>query len=143
MRSLRRAPSCAAPPAAGGALSSYLRAVEPLNRGLLGFGVLVAVLVVALVIGGGVGLLVASVWLLFVGTWCLGNFWQCRETHCGVTGPGWTLVALGGVAAVLAPGGGFGWVSVGVAIVATLGILGLGYGLELAVAAKTGRRSLR
>jgi hypothetical protein len=143
MQALRRRMTCASPPANGGVLSGYLRAVEPLNRGPLGVGVFVAAFIAALAVGGRAGLLLASTWLLFVGTWCLGNFWQCRETHCGVTGPGWTLTALVGFAAALASGGSLEWFSVSVEILLTLGILGLGYGLEAAVAASTGRRALR
>lgn len=142
MRPQRRIVKCAVPPADRRMLSRYLRAVEPLNRGVLGVGVFVAALLAAVVLGGDRGLLLASTWLLFTGTWCLGNFWRCRETHCGVTGPGWTLAALAGFVAVLVPGEGLAWYSVETQIVATLVALGLGYGLELAVAT-TGRHALR
>lgn len=104
--------------------------------------VFAATLVTASAVGGHAGLVLASGWLLFVGTWCVGNFLHCRETHCGVTGPGWTLVALVGFAAVLAPDAGLAWYSVGVEVVATLVILALGYGLQWTVRAVTGRRTL-
>ena len=37
---------------------------------------------------------VAAVWVLVSGTYCLTNFWCCRETHCVVTGLGWTALGL-------------------------------------------------
>lgn len=102
----------------------------------------VATLAVALVVGGRIGLLLASGWLLFVGTWCVGNFVHCRETHCGVTGPGWTLLAVLGFVAVLAPDAGLRWYSVGFEVVATLVVLAIGYGLQWTIAAVTGRGTL-
>ena len=76
------------------------------------------------------------------GSYCLANFWHCRETHCAVTGPGWTLAALLGFAAALAPRAGLSWYRLSVETLVFVVILCAGYGLEWLVAARTGRRSL-
>lgn len=147
MERSRRAVACAPPPTARGrtpsAVDRYLRAVEPVTRGPIVVGLFVAVFAAAGGVDGRVGLLLASAWLLFMGTYCLANFWHCREAHCGVTGPGWTLIALLGFAAALTPAGGPGWYPVDVEITAALVVLALGYGLEGAVATATGQRALR
>ncbi len=31
---------------------------------------------------------------LAAGTWCLANFWRCRQAHCLIDGTGWLLLAL-------------------------------------------------
>jgi hypothetical protein len=142
MGSIRQSATCAPSATNGGFLGRYLRAIEGPTRGPIGVMLFAATLVAASVVGGRAGLMLASGWLLFVGTWCVGNFVHCRETHCGVTGPGWTLLALVGFAAVLTPGMGLGWYSVRVEVVATLVILALGYGLQWTVAAITGRGTL-
>jgi hypothetical protein len=86
---------------------------------------------------------VASGYLAFLGTYCLVNFQQCGETHCAVTGPGWTLAALLGFAAALAPGPGMSWYRVPGESLTAIAICMAGYCLEWAVAARTGRRALR
>lgn len=85
----------------------------------------------------------ASAYLAFLGTYCLLNYWQCRETHCAITGPGWTLAALLGFAAVLTPGPGFSWYRTTGESLAAIAICILGYGVEWAAAARTSRRALR
>ena len=31
---------------------------------------------------------------LAAGSWCLANFWRCRQAHCLIDGTGWLLLAL-------------------------------------------------
>ena len=93
-------------------------------------------------IGGRGGLALASGYLAFLGSYCPPNFRQCRETHCAITGPGWTLAALLGLAAVAAPGPALSWYDMTGESVAAITICTLGYGLEWRVAARTGRRAL-
>jgi len=113
----------------------YRRAVEPAVRGAAGVVVTVALLAAAAATGGRGGVAIA-------GTYCLANFRHCRETHCAVTGPGWTLAAVLGFAAALAPGDGLSWYRVNAATIVFVVILAAGYGLEYMVAARTGRRAL-
>lgn len=99
--------------------------------------------VAGVAVGGRGGLAVASVYAMVVGTCCLLNFLQCREAHCGVTGPGFLLAALLGFAAALVPGTALSWYQTGPEAAAYLVVLAAGYALEWAVAARTGRRTLR
>jgi hypothetical protein len=78
-----------------------------------------------------------------IGTYCLLNFLHCRETHCGVTGPGFLLAAAVGFAAALAPGSALSWYRTGTEAAVYVVILAAGYALEWMVAARTGRRVLR
>jgi len=94
------------------------------------------------VVSGRAGLAIASVWVAIAGMYCLVNFWHCRETHCAVTGPGWTLAAVLGFAAALAPGTGLSWYRVSAAAVVFVVVFAAGYGLEWLVATHTGRRAL-
>jgi len=103
----------------------------------------VAVFSAAGAIGGRGGLALASGYLAFLGSYCLLNFRQCRETHCAITGPGWTLAALLGLAAVAAPGPALSWYGVTGESIAAITICTLGYGLEWRVASRTGRRAQR
>jgi hypothetical protein len=121
----------------------FLRLVEPVVRGPAVVVVTIAVFAAAGAVGGRGGVALASPWVLFLGTYCLLNFWHCRETHCVVTGAGWTPLALLGFAAALAPGASLSWFRVNAESSAFLVILGIGYALEWAVAARTGRRALR
>jgi hypothetical protein len=121
----------------------YLRLVHPVVRGCRGIVAAVAVFAAAGAIGGRGGLALASGYLAFLGSYCLLNFRQCRETHCAVTGPGWTLAALLGLAGVAAPGSALSWYGVSGESIAAIAICTLGYGLEWRVAARTGRRALR
>src|SRR5216684_3281228 len=121
----------------------YLRVVHPAVRGCRGIVTAVAVFSAAGAIGGRGGLALASGYLAFLGSYCLLNFRQCRETHCAITGPGWTLAALLGLAAVAAPGPALSWYGVTGESIAAITICAAGYGLEWRVAAKTGRRALR
>jgi hypothetical protein len=40
------------------------------------------------------GLALGAIATLAASTYCLLNFWRCREAHCIVSGTGWTLLAL-------------------------------------------------
>ena len=126
----------------GGVIEHYRRAVEPAVRGVAGVVVTVAVFAAAAATGGRVGVAIASAWVGIAGGYCLANFRHCRETHCAVTGPGWTLAAVLGFAAALVPGMGLSWYRVNVVTIVFVVILAAGYGLEYVVAARTGRRAL-
>lgn len=141
-------PGCSPPaavsgPGAGGWVERFLRLVEPVVQGPAVVVVTIAVFAAADAVGGRGGVAVASAYVLFLGAYCVLNFWHCRETHCVVTGVGWTPLALLGLAAALAPGASMSWFRVNVESSAFLVILGVGYALEWAVAARTGRRALR
>ena len=94
-------------------------------------------------VGGRAGLAAAGAYVTVIGVYCLLNFLRCRETHCAVTGPGFLLTAALGFAATLVPGSALPWYRTGTEAIVFLGILAAGYGLEQAVAARTGRRVLR
>jgi hypothetical protein len=121
----------------------YLRLVRPAARGCWGIVAAVAVFSAAGTAGGRGGLALASGYLAFVGSYCLLNFRPCRETHCAITGPGWTMAALLGFAATLTPGSALSWYQVSGQILAAVAVCILGYALEWAVAARTGRHALR
>lgn len=123
-------------------MERYRRAVEPAVRGSAGVAVTVAAFAAGMAVGGRGGLAIASAWVMVTGMYCLANFSHCREAHCAVTGPGWTLAATLGLAAALTPGTGMSWYRVGVEAVVYLVILGTGYGLERLAAARTRRRVL-
>ena len=95
-------------------MERYLRLVDPVVRGPAVVVATIAVFAAAGAVGGRGGVAVASAYVLFLGTYCLLNFWHCRETHCVVTGAGWTPLALLGFAAALAPGTGLSWYRVNV-----------------------------
>ena len=124
----------------GGVIERYRRGAEPAVRGVTGVVVTVAFFAVAAAVGGRGGVAIASAWVAVAGSYCLANFWHCRETHCAVTGPGWTLTAMLGFAAALAPGTALSWYRVNVETLVFVVILAAGYGLECLVAARTGRR---
>jgi len=126
----------------GGVIERYRRGAEPAVRGVAGVVVTVAFFAVAAAVGGRGGVAIASAWVAVAGAYCLANFWHCRETHCAVTGPGWTLAAALGFAAALAPGAGLSWYRVNVETLVFVVILAAGYGLQCVVAARTGRRAL-
>ena len=125
-----------------GAVEHYRRSVEPAVRGAAGVVITVAFFAAAAVVGGRGGVAMASAWVAVAGSYCLANFRHCRETHCAVTGPGWTLTAVLGFAAALAPGAGLSWYRVSVEAMVFVVILAAGYGLEYVVAARAGRRAL-
>src|SRR5260370_31281724 len=108
----------------------YLRLVRRVVRGCRGIAIAVAVFSAAGAVGGRGGLAVASGYLAFLGSYCLLNFRQCRETHCAITGPGWTLAALLGLATVAAPGSALSWYGVTGESIAAITICTFGYGLE-------------
>ena len=126
----------------GDVAERYRHAVEPAVRGVAGVVVTVAFFAAAAAVGGRGGVAIASAWAAVAGSYCLANFWHCRETHCVVTGPGWTLAAVLGFAAALAPRAGLAWYRVNVETIVFVVILAAGYGLEYVVAARTGRRAL-
>lgn len=132
---------------ARGPVTGYLRRVEPVVRGWVGVVSTVVVFGAGSALSSGigerVGLLVVSAWVLLFGTYCALNFWHCRETHCVVTGAGWTPLSLLGFAAVLSPGTLLTWFRVETEVGAFLVILAIGAVLECAVVARTGRRQLR
>jgi hypothetical protein len=123
-------------------VSRYRRVIEPIVRGPVGVIVTVGVFLVAAAIGGMPGVALAAAWVLVTGTYCLANFWCCRETHCVLTGSGWSVLGLFALAAAAAPGGALGWFRVDVLGLAYVAILGAGYGFECLVAARTGRHVL-
>jgi hypothetical protein len=128
--------------AGGHLVDRYRRAVEPAVRGVAGVVLPVVFFAGGAAVGGRAGVAIASVWVAIAGLYCLANFWDCRETHCAVTGPGWTLAAVFGFAAALAPGTGLAWYRVTAAAVVFVVVLAAGFGLEWLVAARTGRRTL-
>lgn len=116
--------------------------IERIVRGRLGIVFTVTIFSVATAIEGRSGLALAASWVLVSGAYCLGNFWRCRETHCVVTGTGWSALALLGLAAAFAPGGGLGWLRADVLVPTYLAVLGAGFCFEAVVAARTGSRAL-
>jgi len=128
--------------AAGHVVDRCRRTVEPAVRGVAGVVVPVVFFAAGAAVGGRAGLAIASVWVAIAGLYCLANFWHCRETHCAVTGPGWTLAGVLGFAAALAPGTGLAWYRVNAAVAVFVVVLAAGFGLEWVVAARTGRRTL-
>jgi hypothetical protein len=129
-------------PGAASVSERYRRAAEPWVRGMRGVAVTVALFAAAAAVGGRGGAAIAGAWMLAAGLYCLANFWHCREAHCAVTGPGWTLGGLLGLVAAVMPGGSLSFYRVSVQAAVLLVILAAGYGLEYLVAARTGRRSL-
>ena len=123
--------------------AGYVRVTAPVLRGPAGVLVAVVSFAVAGAVGGRAGLAVASGYVTVIGAYCLLNFLHCRETHCGVTGPGFLLTAMLGFAAALVPGLVLSWYRTGTEAAVFLVILAAGYALEWAVAARTGRRVLR
>jgi hypothetical protein len=121
----------------------YRRAAGPWVRGMRGVAVTVALFAAAGAVGGRGGTALAGAWMLAAGLYCLANFRHCGEAHCVVTGPGWTLAGVLGLAAALTPGGSMAWYRVSVQAAVFLVVLAAGYGLEHVVAARTGQRSLR
>lgn len=120
-----------------------MRVTGPVLRGPTGVMIAVASFAAGAAVGGRVGLAVASGFVTVIGTYCLLNFLRCRQTHCGITGPGFLLAAAVGFAAALVPGSALSWYRTGAEAAAFLTLLAAGYGLEWAVAARTGRRALR
>jgi hypothetical protein len=127
-------------PGAGRIAARYVSVTGPVLRGPAGVAVAVASFAVAGGVGGRAGLAVASGYVAVIGTYCLLNFLHCRETHCGVTGPGFLLAAAVGFAAALVPGSALSWYRTRTEAAVFLVILAAGYALEWALAARTGRR---
>jgi hypothetical protein len=123
-------------------VSRYRRVLEPVIRGRLGIVFAVVVLFSAARIGGKPGVMLAAAWMLVSGTYCLANFWCCRESHCVVTGSGWTALGLFGLVAGVAPGSALAWCRVDVLAAAYLVVLAAGYAFEGLAAARTGRHAV-
>lgn len=142
-----REAGCAVPPAhgrgAGRMAAGYVRGTGRVLRGPAGVAAAAASFAVAGAVGGRGGLAIASIYVTVNGIYCLLNFRQCRETHCVLTGPGFTLAALLGFAAALVPGAALSWYRADTEAAVFLAVLAAGYGLEWVVAARTGRRVLR
>jgi hypothetical protein len=138
---------CVSPPAcrrgAGRVAARYVSVTGPVLRGPAGVLIAVASFAVAGGVGGRAGLAVASGYVTVIGAYCLLNFLYCRETHCGVTGPGFLLTAAGGFAAALVPGSALSWYRTRTEAAVFLVFLAMGYALEWTVTARTGRRVLR
>jgi hypothetical protein len=111
-------------------------------RGLRIVAVTVVLFAAAAAVGGRGGAAIAGAWMLAAGLYCLANFRHCGETHCAVTGPGWTMAGVLGLAAAVTPGGSLAWYRAGVQEAVFVVVLAAGYGLEYVVAARTGQRSL-
>ncbi len=146
-RSRADSASCAPRPArgrgTGTVAAGYVRVTGPVLRGPAGVLVAVASCAAGDAVGGRAGLAIASAYVTVVGVYCLLNFLRCRETHCGVTGPGFLLSAALGFVTALVPGSVLSWYRTGTEAAVFLIILAAGYGLEQAVVARTGRRVLR
>ena len=123
-------------------VASYIRVVEHLTRGWVAVVLTAGSFALGGVLPERVGLAVASAWVLFLGTYCVLNFWHCRETHCVVTGWGWTPLGALGLTAAMGPAR-LSWFDVTMESAAFVVILGAAYALEAVVAARTGRRALR
>jgi len=121
----------------------YRRVMEHVVRGMAGVLVAIAAFATAGAVGGRGGAAIAGTWMLLAGLYCLANFWHCREAHCVVTGPGWTLAGLLALAAAVTPGAGLSWYRVSTQAAVFVVVLAAGNGLEWAVAARTGRKALR
>jgi hypothetical protein len=144
--------SSAAPPGEGsdcprrplaGVAAAYVRVTGPVLRGPAGALAAVASFAAGGTVGGRAGLAIASAYVTVIGAYCVLNFVHCRETHCAVTGPGFLLAAAFGFAAALLPGPALSWYRTGTQAAVSLAVLAAGYGLERAVAARTGHRVLR
>src|SRR5260370_39356971 len=103
------APRPARGPRASHVAGSYLRVTGPVLRGPAGVLIAVASFAVGGAVGGRAGLAVASGYVAVIGAYCLLNFLCCRETHCGVTGPGFLLAAALGFAAAPGPRSALAW----------------------------------
>lgn len=97
-----------APPAAPArsrferALDVYTSVTAPFLRGCVVFLTVAVAVAASSALGPVTGLLVEAAFFLVAGTYCLANFARCRETHCIVTGPGWSALAIVGVGATVA-----------------------------------------
>jgi hypothetical protein len=125
-----------------GAAEQVRRAVEPAVRGAAGVGRDGGFFAAAAVVGGRGGVAIASARVAVADTYCLANFWHCREMHCAVTGPGWTLARCSASPPRWHPGADLAWYRVNVETMVFVVILAAGYGLEYVVTARTGRRAL-
>jgi hypothetical protein len=84
------------------ALDRYVALTAPFLQGCLVFVVVGAVAFASFQLGPIAGLALIAGYLSVHGTYCLANFFRCREAHCIVTGVGWSVLALVAVGGVLA-----------------------------------------
>lgn len=84
------------------ALDVYTNVTGPLLRGCVVFLTVAVAAAASSALGPVTGLLIAAAFFLVAGTYCLANFARCRETHCIVTGPGWSVLAIAGFGATVA-----------------------------------------
>jgi hypothetical protein len=114
--------------------------VDPLTRGPVAVAVGLGVFFLAGALGGRVGAAIAGAYLVFFSAYCLLNFWDCREAHCALTGPGFGAIGLLGLVGALLPGRALSWYGVKVEGLAFLAVLTVGFAFERAVAARSGRQ---
>ena len=119
-------------------LDAYIRITAPFLRGCMVFATVAAVWVVSYLLGPLAGLLVQAAFLLLAAAYCLANFARCREAHCIVTGLGWSVLALGCLAAAVA-----GRDVRGAAWLAFLAVAVAGHGFEAMWKASHGSNALR
>jgi len=94
----------ASPPGSGleRALDAYTNVTAPFLRGCYVFVTVAAAAAASSLLGPVVGLLLEAAFLLVAGTYCLANFFRCREAHCIVTGVGWSALAIASLSAAVA-----------------------------------------
>ena len=88
---------CCSPPQLSGSTRSKRFADRILPRGLwlcLFFVVIALGLSAASQLPLRTGLALGAITTLLASSYCLLNFWRCREAHCIVSGTGWALLAL-------------------------------------------------
>src|SRR5260370_20681135 len=140
-RSRADSASCAPRPArgrgTGTVTAGYVRVTGPVLRGAAGVLVAVASFAAGDAVGRRAGLAIASPYVTVVGVYCLLNFLRCRETHCGVTGPGLLLSAARRFAAALLPRSVLALHRTGPRAAGVLMRLAAGYALDWAVSART------
>ncbi len=83
-------------------LDAYTDATAPFLRGCYVFATVAVAALVTSALGPVSGLLLEAAFFLVAGTYCLANFYRCREAHCIVTGTLWTALAVAGLVAALA-----------------------------------------
>ncbi|MGH2872790.1 MAG: hypothetical protein ACRDL5_10080 [Solirubrobacteraceae bacterium] len=128
-----------APPGRHGRTGAALGFLDQLTRGRSGWTVGVSALVIANAVNGRAGVAVASAYVLLVASYCLLNLWACREAHCALTGPGFAVAGMLGVAAAIWPAT-LQWYSAGLETVVYLAILAAGFAFEGALARRAAGR---
>lgn len=75
-------------------LDRYVALTAPFLRGCIVFFVVGAVEAASFRLGSTAGLVLMVAYLTLHSTYCLSNFFRCREVHCIVTGSGWLMLAV-------------------------------------------------